>query len=90
MHIKADKNIPANAENMVTFSDLPNIAGGHTLVMGSQTYTVGSGLTVVGTDLVWKFTRSPFGTTEKVTGYLQGNSLLAGEFYKFNLKLYFE
>jgi hypothetical protein len=90
MNVIADKDIPANAENMVKFSDIPNLAGGHTLLMGDQTYTIGNGLTVVGDELVWKFVRTPFGTTPKITGYLQSTSLLAGEFYKINLILHFK
>ena len=90
MNIRADKDIPANAENMVKFSDIPNLAGGHTLVMGDQTYTVGNGLTVVGDELIWKFVRTPFGTTTKIIGNIQSTSLLAGEYYKLNLILYFE
>jgi hypothetical protein len=89
MNVIADKNIPANAENMVKFTP-PNVAGGHTLVIGDQTYTIGNGLTVQGDELVWIFVRTPFGTTAKITGYLQSTSLLATQFYKINLILHFK
>jgi hypothetical protein len=85
MNIRADKDIPANAENMVKFSDIPNLAGGHTLVMGDQTYTVGNGLEIVGDDILWTYTRGQF--TTKVVGKLENN---ATSYYRIKITLWLQ
>jgi hypothetical protein len=90
MNIIADKDIPSTAQNIVKFKDLPNLSGGHTLSIGDQIYTIGNGLSIVGSELVWIFTRAPFAANSKLTGYLQSDSLIAGEFYRLNLILHFK
>ena len=64
---------PAPTIHTVRLTNLGAIAGTHTLTLGSNTYTLGSGLAISGNDLLWTFDRNDF-TAAKTVGKLENNS----------------
>ena len=76
-----DSADPVGVVHVFTFKNIPNIAGGHTLTLGTQTYTVGSGLLVSGTNLIWTMTSNHL-PTGRTIGKIESTSLGAGLYYR--------
>lgn len=89
LNIKIDKDRPLGAEYIIEFENIPNLNGGHKLVLEDEEYTVGDGLTVLDDLLLWSFIRTPFGAeATKLTGYLESQTLTGGDYYKFGINIW--
>lgn len=75
---------PPSREYVVKFEDLPNNVA--TLTIGTNTYTVGDGLSVVDDVLLWTFTRSDF-SDKRTVGKLESTSIEADEYYRIKIIL---
>jgi hypothetical protein len=89
LNIKIDKDVPLGTEYIIEFEDIPNLNGGHKLVLENEEYTIGNGLAIVSGFLLWTFTRTPFGANViKMRGYLESLSLVGGEYYRLNINIH--
>jgi hypothetical protein len=59
----------------------------HTLTLGSNVYTQGSGLEIIDGKLMWTFTRSAI-TSDKVEGKLESSATIAGLYYLLNIAVW--
>ena len=87
--IKIDKDWPLNTEHIIEFEDIPNINGGHKIVIEEEEYTIGDGLTIVDGILLWTFTRAPFGANLlRMKGHIESLTLTGGDYYRFNINVH--
>jgi hypothetical protein len=84
-HFRIDKLAPSNKQHIVRFSNLATLGGTHILTAGANTYTVGSGLTVVGDDILWTFTNGQF--TTKTVGKIENNG---SSYYRIKITIWLQ